>query len=142
MISEKKMNLFDNIGTYYLAHCISADFGMSGGIVLEFNKRFDMKNKLIKTFPNYLNEWVKSDCILYGNVLNLVTKERVYHKPTYESLKCSLVQMKEICEMYNIMKIAMPRIGCGIDGLDWDIVKEILIEVFENSDIDILICTL
>ena len=34
----------------------------------------------------------------------------------------------------------MPRIGCGLDGLDWGIVKAIIKDVFEDTDIEILIC--
>lgn len=40
---EEVKDLFTVTEDYYLAHCISADFGMGKGIVVEFNKRFDMK---------------------------------------------------------------------------------------------------
>ena len=43
---EDRKDLFKVPEDYYLAHCISADFGMGKGIVVEFNKRFDMKRKL------------------------------------------------------------------------------------------------
>lgn len=55
---EEKRDLFTVPEEYYLAHCISADFGMGKGIVVEFNKRFDMKRKLQKTYPDYLNQWI------------------------------------------------------------------------------------
>ena len=38
---EEVKDLFTVPEDYYLAHCISADFGMGKGIVVEFNKRFD-----------------------------------------------------------------------------------------------------
>lgn len=44
--SEENKDLFTVSEDYNLAHCISADFGMGKGIVVEFNKRFDMKRKL------------------------------------------------------------------------------------------------
>ncbi len=34
----------------------------------------------------------------------------------------------------------MPKIGCGLDGLNWDIVRSIIKEVFKDTDIEILIC--
>lgn len=43
---EEKRDLFSVPDDYYLAHCISADFAMGKGIAVEFNRRFDMKNKL------------------------------------------------------------------------------------------------
>ena len=41
---------------------------------------------------------------------------------------------------YNVTKISMPRIGCGLDRLQWDKVKDILMSLFEDADCDILIC--
>ena len=41
---EEVKDLFSVSEDYYFAHCISADFGMGKGIVVEFNKRFDMKH--------------------------------------------------------------------------------------------------
>ena len=43
---EEIKDLFSVSDDYYLAHCISADFGMGKGIVIYFNKKFDMKRKL------------------------------------------------------------------------------------------------
>ncbi len=45
---EEKCDLFSVSEDYYLAHCIGADFGMGKRIVVEFNKKFDMKKKLQK----------------------------------------------------------------------------------------------
>lgn len=141
---EEVRDLFSVSEDYYLAHCISADFGMGKGIVVEFNKRFDMKRKLQSKYPDYLNQWhhknYEGDCILEGRVLNLITKERYFHKPTYDSLTTALVVCGVTCLNNGIKKIAMPVIGCGLDRLQWDRVSEIIKEVFANTDIEILVC--
>lgn len=137
---EEKRDLFSVGSDYNLAHCISADFGMGKGIVVEFNKRFDMKNKLKQLYPNYLKTWNGGDCIKEGKVFNLITKERYYGKPTLNTLKNSLIKMKKICLEENITKIAMPKIGCGLDQLNWTNVKQMLFEVFEDTDIEIFVC--
>lgn len=142
--AEEVRDLFSVPEDYYLAHCISADFGMGKGIVVEFNKRFNMKDKLRSKYPNYLSEWQNSrcegDCIKEGRVLNLITKERYFHKPSYQSLKSALMVMKTICYKETITKIAMPVIGCGLDKLFWNKVSEIIQEVFSDSEIEILVC--
>lgn len=141
---EEIRDLFTVPEEYYLAHCISADFGMGKGIVVEFNKNFDMKRKLQKTYPDYLNQWTHTkmigDCIQQDRVFNLITKERYYQKPTYKSLTVALKEMKELCNEIHVTKIAMPIIGCGLDRLQWDKVSEIIKEVFKNTDIEILVC--
>ena len=141
---EEVRDLFTVPEEYYLAHCISADFGMGKGIVLEFNKRFDMKRTLQSKYPEYINAWCYNnwcgDCILEGRVLNLITKERYYHKPTYGSLMSALLVCRSECLYNNITKIAMPLIGCGLDRLQWDKVSEMIKSVFEDTDIEILVC--
>ena len=143
---EEVRDLFSVPDDYYLAHCISADFGMGKGIVVEFNKRFDMKQKLQTKYPDYLNQWTHKkmigDCILEDRVFNLITKERYFQKPTYMSLTIALEKMKELCKELHVSKIAMPVIGCGLDKLDWDNVSKIIKELFEDTDIEILVCKL
>lgn len=141
---EEIRDLFSVPEEYFLAHCISADFGMGKGIVVEFNKRFNMKRKLQSKYPDYINEWNRRkwsfNCILEDKVFNLITKERYFHKPTYDSLYGALNLMKFISIQKSITKIAMPIIGCGLDRLQWDKVSEIIKEIFKDTDIEILIC--
>lgn len=141
---EEVRDLFSVPNDYYLAHCISADFGMGKGIVVEFNKRFDMKRKMQSKYPDYINEWhskgYKGDCILEDRVLNLITKERYFHKPSYNSLQIALESMYDICIEEGIKKIAMPIIGCGLDRLQWDKVSQIIQEVFDDTEVEILVC--
>ena len=129
---------------YYFAHCISADFKMGAGIAVEFNKRFNTKMLLHTIHPNYWNYWsahrMIGDCILEGSVFNLITKERYFHKPTYISMEYALRKMKALCEIYDIKKIAMPLIGCGLDRLNWDQVSEMIQVIFKDTDIEILVC--
>ncbi|WP_143322734.1 macro domain-containing protein [Clostridium sp. HBUAS56010] len=145
-LKEEKRDLFSVSEDYYLAHCIGADFGMGKGIVVEFNKRFNMKHILQRSYPDYLNQWTHTqrigDCILQGRVFNLITKERYYQKPTYRSLANALIEMRDLCCKYHIDKIAMPKIGCGLDRLKWDQVKGLIDDIFRGCDIEILVCEL
>lgn len=142
---EEVKDLFSVTGDYYLAHCISADFGMGKGIVILFNEKFDMKNKLKSKYGDWTRYWDNSeecqgDCILEGRVLNLITKRNYWQKPTYKTMRQALEHMRILCENNNIKKLAMPLIGAGLDRLEWSKVSEIIQEVFKNTDIEILVC--
>ena len=50
--------------------------------------------------------------------------------------------MKEQCEAYDIKKLAMPRIGCGLDRQNWTDVKALIEKVFADTDIEIMVCSL
>ena len=141
---EEKRDLFSLSDDYYLAHCISADFGMGKGIVVEFNKRFDMKSILQSKYADYLNQFTRhrvgGDCILEGRVLNLITKERYFHKPTIITMRIALQKMKQICLENNVNKVAMPTIGAGLDRLNWNDVAAQIRNIFADTGIEIFVC--
>lgn len=137
-ITVEKKDLFTVPQGYYLAHCISADFALGAGIAKTFDNVYNMRYKLFSFYDDY--EYNGGDALLVDNVFNLVTKSKCYHKPTYQSLRESLEVMKDIIEDCAITKLAMPRIGSGLDKLNQDMVYDIICEVFENSDVEILIC--
>lgn len=130
-------DLFNVDKKYYLAHCISADFALGKGIAVEFNKRYDMKKKLHNQF--IVNDDCWPTCYMIDNVFNLVTKEKYWHKPTYQTLRGALVDMRKHIERYDIKYVAMPMIGSGLDRLEWLKVSEIIKDVFKNSDVEILV---
>lgn len=134
---------------YCLAHCISADFGMFGGIVVGFNERWDMKSRLIKNYGNVLNKFrtcggfVIPEEVIDSKVTivyNMITKPVVNSLPTYENLTQSLLLLREDMKNKKLTRLAIPKIGCGIDGLEWNNVSEIIKWVFQNTDIEILVC--
>lgn len=42
--------------------------------------------------------------------------------------------MAEYCNRHNVKYLAMPKIGCGLDKLQWGKVEEIILEEFENKE--------
>lgn len=139
-ITIEKRDLFTVPQGYYLAHCISADFALGAGIAKKFDEVYNMRFKLFREYDMY--EYEGGDALLIDNVFNLVTKKKCYHKPTYESIEAALETMKDIMDFNSTTKIAMPKIGCGLDRCDWDTVYDIICEVFEDTDVEILICEL
>jgi len=72
-------------------------------------------------------------------IYNLLTKERYNGKPTYETLASSLRAMLIHAAANKVTTIAMPRIGCGLDGLQWSRVKEIMDDIFAESAVQITV---
>ena len=139
-ITTEKRDLFTMPHGYYLAHCISADFALGAGIAKTFDSVYNMRFKLFRKYPKY--EYNGGDALLVDNVFNLVTKQKCWHKPTYNSLRESLEMMKEYIDFIGVDKLAMPRIASGLDKLEWSKVYDIICEVFEDMNIEIVICEL
>lgn len=74
-------------------------------------------------------------------VYYLITKEHYYDKPTYQTLQRSLEAMRNHILLNDVQHVDMPKIGCGLDGLQWGKVKELIEEVFRDVDIQITVWT-
>lgn len=139
-ITIENKDLFTMPQGFYLAHCVDAHFELGAGIAKAVNSVYNMRAKLLKHYDSYM--YHGGDALLVDNVFNLVTKNTRWDRPTYDSLREALEMMKEYMEFLDITKIAMPKIGCGRDRLSWGEVYEIIWEVFEDTDVTIVICEL
>jgi O-acetyl-ADP-ribose deacetylase (regulator of RNase III) len=127
MFIEEKGDIFDLDCSYALAHCVGKDFSMGKGIAIEFEKKFGMKDWLIKQ-----NKPIGCALLLRTkdhNIFYLITKEfSKRSKPTYKSIENTIIDMFEQALKYEIYKIAMPKIGCGLDRKNWEKVKSIILK--------------
>jgi len=48
--------------------------------------------------------------------------------------------MRKLCEQFQVKQLAMPMIGTGLDKLSWDVVSNLIDEIFKSTDIQIQIC--
>lgn len=138
--TEKQGDLFKADPKYYLAHCISSDFALAAGIAVEFQKRFGTRDVLMYNHSDLIGKF--PIVIPTGRVFNLVTKKNCWDKPKMKDLETTLCALKWLLKQLGIKYLAIPKIGCGIDGLDWDFVSATIKSVFEDTDIEILVCYL
>ena len=136
---EEKGNLFTLPPEFALVHCISEDCALGAGIAKQFQLQFNLRDRL----KNY----IKSNNLSYpctigcqSNdrlIFNLVTKQNYWDKPIKKDFLLALSRLSFLCEKCGVNKLGMPKIGCGLDQLDWDWVKGAIEETFKNMDIEI-----
>lgn len=142
-------------GTTALCHCVSRDMAMGKGIAVHFKRRFGGVAELKKQQAGvggvaFLQRDLNENGSFAGGttrqfIYYLVTKERYWNKPTIGSLRASLIAMRELLLRHGVIQLAMPRIGCGLDGLQYlgrGGVKALLLEVFAGTGVDLLVHTL
>lgn len=140
---EKRQDLFTVDTSYSLAHCIAEDALMGAGIAVEFVNRFPEMTRKLRQMPLSTGNVVMYTPPGYdSHILNLITKERSNGKPTYESYQTAVRTLVDTVQRYSIKKIAMPKMGAGLDRLDWQECRKIILNEFENVDIEILVCYL
>ncbi|XP_073824343.1 terminal ADP-ribose protein glycohydrolase 1 isoform X3 [Musca autumnalis] len=136
-ITEVDGDLFSAPDTHSLAHCVAADFGMGAGIAVKFKQIFGKVDELLSQGAQTGSVAVLKDNQRF--IYYLVTKDQSWDKPTYNSLRSSLEAMREHMKSNNVQKLAIPRIGCGIDGLEWNKVTSELSAVFCNENLEIVV---
>jgi len=123
-------------------HCISADFALGAGIAAEFARR-GVKAELRSIYP--MNVW---EGVGYGlpasmmggcRVYNLVTKAKCYDKPTLTTLQDALDSLKIYVMQNYVTEIVMPKIGCGLDKLNWSDVSLRIFDTFTDVDVNIIV---
>jgi len=121
---------------------------MGKGIATQFKKRFGMVDEL-KSQDKQVGEVASLRHVnatrassasedADGNARMLyymLTKEKYHHKPKLDDFKSSLTQLREAAIEDQVAAISMPRIGCGLDGLVWNVVKPLICEAFAGTGI-------
>ncbi len=123
--------------TSSLAHCVAKDLGMGKGIAIFFKKKYGGVDELRSQDPQIGSVGILERNGIY--IYYLVTKSRSSGYPTLSDLKKSLISMKNHAVRHGVKIISMPRIGSGLDRLDWADVKQTIFDVFNGTGIKIRI---
>jgi hypothetical protein len=138
-----------------VAHCISSDVAMGAGIARQLDAQFQIRRQL-RQLPDILlavgnvvevrrSVRVKTDdnetVTRTTSIFNMITKTTYRDLPTYETMRAALASLRRACDDYDaashdgrrIGVITMPRIGCGLDKLDWRQVVRLIDEAFSGS---------
>lgn len=143
-------------GNCVICHCISADAAMGAGVALALVRKYpDLKPTVRSILKTTHSDTLVGHVVFYADsyshtlVANMVTKQNYWDKSTtmpsghyLKNLRECLENVRSIMDGLNEKKLAMPKIGCGLDRCSWGDVLQLIDDVFGNSDIEITVCVL
>ena len=130
-----------------LVNTVNTDGIMGKGIALQFKKAFPTnfklyqqacKDKIVDIGKLFIT---KDSNITSGTkyIINFPTKQS-WRKPSeYSFIESGLDDLLRVLQVNNIKSIAIPPLGAGNGGLEWERVKNIIERKLSNSNIDILV---
>ena len=123
-----------------IGHCISADARMIKGFADFLSHRIPGLRstcRKAKIFMGQLHPFWDSTGKLY--IYNLLTKERFCDKPDLSTLSKTLETPKIHASTNGISTIAIPKLGCGLDQMNWQEVVKLLRDIFAYDDVQTVV---
>ncbi|KAJ8946274.1 hypothetical protein NQ318_023124 [Aromia moschata] len=139
---EEPRDIFQTPADFCLAHCVAADLRMSRGIALTFKKAFGQLEELRRQRPEVgrVLQITAAEQEKERSVFYLVTKQLSHHKPTYQTVWDTLVELRDVLLSQSISSLAIPKIASGLDGLDWRVIRSMLEVLFRFTGIEVMVC--
>ncbi len=129
-IQHKKGNLFLSPPQEPLAHCVSADCAYGAGIAVTFKDKYGVEK--VKKQNKKPGECAVTQEEDGRTIFHLITKRKCTDLPTYEDFTNSLKHMRDWCVEHRVKSVSAPRLGCGLDKLDFQRVQDILRSFYRN----------
>jgi len=167
MIEFIEGDLFADTTLDAIGHGVNCEGAMGKGIAVEFKKRWPTmyedywrlcRNGYLR--PGGVFIWDSTDRLVWDQdgellppttgimkssnvdtrtIFNLATQASWRTKATLNAIRESVRKMLEIAEGQKFHTIGIPRIGAGLGGLNWEDVKEVLIEEAKDSPVLLIV---
>jgi len=149
-------NIFNYPGLDAFCHGCNCKGIMGAGIAAEVKKYFPEMFKVYRQLclnrefilggvftasisdivGTYQNEIAKAG---FKTVYNLATQNNIGPNANLRAIEASVCLMIDNAEKAGIKTIGVPRLGAGIGGLDWKIVKEILEKLGSTTNVELIV---
>ncbi len=154
MIKEATGNLFE-AKTETLVNAVNCVGVMGKGIALQFKQKFpaeyfkayklacqngELAIGKVRVFDLCTLAHARVSASSPRFIINFPTKRHWREASRIENIESGLQSLVEAVERYEIKSIAMPALGCGLGGLDWNEVKPLIENAFVNlPNIEVLL---
>lgn len=141
MIEYRKEGSIFESGTQALVNPVNTVGVMGKGLALEFKNRF-FDNFIVYKSACDKGELRAGEVLVFGGnllIINAATKGHWRNPSDLNDVEMCLFNIRYEIYMRNIPSIAMPALGCGLGGLIWDDVKNMMNRILGAVPIDIFV---
>ena len=133
--------------TQALVNTVNTVGVMGKGIALQFKEKFRNNFKIYEKVSKTGDLKIGKMLVVRENtmegeklIINFPTKTEWYKKSQYGYIEEGLKDLVKVIADYQIKSIAIPPLGCGNGGLQWDKVKAMLVEQLKGlQNVEIII---
>ena len=142
-------------GHFSIAHCVSSDLRFGLGVAKQIREKFGQMDLIatqdcsigrvaITCPPRVAIPNPPNVAVTYPPrfIFHLFSKSRCFGKPSEASLEKCLWELKRKMIDLGVKDVQAPRLAAGLDRMRWERVLVILDKVFNDTNVNIHICTL
>ena len=115
---------------------------MGAGLAKEFKLRYPDLFESYKDWCWSSHIPVAGMCFVWTNnsvsdpviIINVATKTHWKDQSKHEDIINGLINIKEIISDWGLCSIAVPKLGCGLGGLDWNKIRPSVEEILGEFD--------
>lgn len=146
MIEHRQGDMFEMVNNphYALAHGCNCRGVMGAGVALQFARRWPEMEKRYQALckanllsPGGMMEYWADDQWIF----NLMTQFAPGRNAMLVHIRDSMEQAARCAWFTGLWGIVIPQIGCGIGGLLWENVLEVLESIFHDDRLDLITYT-
>jgi len=146
MIQLKTGNLLTE-KTEALVNTVNCVGVMGKGIALQFKKAYPENFKAYKKIcdaaqlhPGQMFVYDSKTVLAPRYIINFPTKQHWRSKSKLEDIQSGLIALVTEIQERKIQSVAIPPLGCGNGGLDWSVVKPMIIKACEQiPDVEVIL---
>ena len=146
MIRYKTGDLF-NDDAEAIVNTVNCVGVMGRGIALQFKKRYpdnfkayEAYCKLGKMEPGHMFVYEMNTFINPKYIINFPTKRHWRGESRIEDIESGLIDLVKVIKDYGITSVAIPPLGSGLGGLDWNVVKDKIEKALANIEgVDVIV---
>ena len=128
---------------FKIVHTINADLSYA-------EKRWTGEDTLAKNIDKFFKirealddlssiDWEVGEVINTSVVYHLLTKADRYDTVSYQNINKCLENLKKVASQNGDYYLAIPKICCGQDKMDWNNVKDLIMMQFGNTEFQIML---
>jgi O-acetyl-ADP-ribose deacetylase (regulator of RNase III) len=134
-------------GPILIAHGVNCQRVMGSGVALAFCTKWpSVKTEYLRHLPQELGDVgfvIVDEHITVANCWTQITYGRTGVHARTDAIECCMGKCAVAARTLDTSTIYIPRIGCGLGGLNWDRdVEPLLVELEERCDVEFIVCDL
>ena len=138
MIEEiRGVDLFD-VAADALVNPVNCKGVMGKGIALEVKRRYPASYRAYQAACRWGH--LRPGMLLYvagqaheRNIIHFATKDHWTRPSKLEWIRAGLDDLKRHYAAWGLTSVAMPQLGCGLGGLDWNDVQPLIVAAFQDE---------